>query len=212
MLVAASTDCFRQLPLKEALGKLVDLEFTCIELVIREAEGHLMPSQIASNLEQAVRACRETQRLNVVAFNADLDTTDERYYDYFTAICKLAKATKVVSITGGEDGNSEDIYGTVKATLTTFTKTLTSNGLMSMQILDARTYKILREQKYPGEYIWETSWAYYNGDERALSEEQLNITTRKEVDEPTRDEMFAFLSKPIFARVTSDLQTYYKDY
>ena len=126
---------------------------------------------------------------------------------------KAGKSNVIVPYTVvSEDGGTEDIYGTVKATLTTFTKTLTSNGLMSMQIVDARTNKILREQKYPGEFIWETTWGYFNGDERALTEEQIEMTGRKEVDEPTRDEMFAFLSKPIFARVTTDLQTYYKDY
>ena len=68
MLVAASTECYRDLPLREAIGKLVDLEFTNIEVGIHEDGLQLRPSQIADDLETAVNICRDTHRLNVVAY------------------------------------------------------------------------------------------------------------------------------------------------
>ena len=99
MLVTASLDCFADLPLSEALGKLVDLEFTTIEMVVRETSTQLKPSQISDNLEQAVDICRKTQRLNVVSYDVQLDDTGEEHYRQFQDICRLAKATKVVHIT-----------------------------------------------------------------------------------------------------------------
>jgi len=106
----------------------------------------------------------------------------------------------------------EDIYATVKATLTTFTKTIDSKGLMSMQILDASTNKILKEQKFPGEFVWQESWGTFNGDERALTEEQLALCKKREIPPPSRDEMFAYLSKPIFSQFAGDVRQFYLNY
>lgn len=99
MFVAASTHCFSQLSLENALSRLVDLEFTRVEIVIDERGNQLRPSQVLANLEEAVLACRETQRLTPVAYVVDQTAEGDEYYAQFAACCKLAKATKVVSIT-----------------------------------------------------------------------------------------------------------------
>lgn len=99
MLVTASTDCFAQLPFKEALSRLVDLEYTNVEVVIRENGNQLKPSQVAADLNAAIEICRNTRRLDVLAYSVEIQATGQEYYDQFGAICKLAKATKVVSLT-----------------------------------------------------------------------------------------------------------------
>jgi sugar phosphate isomerase/epimerase len=98
VFVAASTDCFPELPLDAALERLVDLEFTRVEIAIRESGQQLRPSQVLANMEQAVLACRETHRLTPVAYAAEIAEGPD-YYLQFAALCKLAKATKVVSLT-----------------------------------------------------------------------------------------------------------------
>ena len=99
MFVAASTRCFHHLPFEEAVTKLVDLEFTTIEIEISEEGDHLKPSQVAADLSAAIAFCQSTRRLTVCSYFADIRAEGEEYYDQFTAICKLAKATKVVTIT-----------------------------------------------------------------------------------------------------------------
>lgn len=99
MIVAASTDCYHQLPLKEALGKLVDLEYTSTEVVIDDDGVQLKASEVLNDLDHTIARCRDTQRMDIVAFDARLKTSSEFYYQQFSAICKLAKATKVVTIT-----------------------------------------------------------------------------------------------------------------
>ncbi len=101
MFVAASTRCFADLPLDAALQKLVDLEYTCVEIMIHEAEGHMKPSAVLADLDAAVRACRQTHRLTAVSFSVDMTVPDSDpvYYDQFAACCRLAKASKVVTIT-----------------------------------------------------------------------------------------------------------------
>ena len=99
MFVAASTDCFSDLPLDAALERLVDLEYNRVEIVLRERGNQLKPSQVHANLEEAVLACRETHRLTPIAYVVDIDAEGDLYYEQFSACCKLAKATKVVTLT-----------------------------------------------------------------------------------------------------------------
>lgn len=98
MIVAASTECYSHLPLDQAVSKLVDLEFASVEIDLHEQGGHLKPSEISSNFERAVATCQHTMRLNVVAYSVQIAATGADYYDQFRACCKLAKATKVVTI------------------------------------------------------------------------------------------------------------------
>lgn len=99
MFVAASTDCFSTLPLETALQRLVDLEYSRVEICLHEKGIQLKPSDVHANLEQAIHACRDTQRLTPVAYSIDIDAPESDYYQQFASCCKLAKATKVVIIT-----------------------------------------------------------------------------------------------------------------
>lgn len=99
MFVAASSECFPDLPLHTALERLVDLEYARVEIAIRESGVQFKPSQVHADLESAILACRETHRLTPVAYVVDIPPEEPLYYEQFTSCCKLAKATKVVSIT-----------------------------------------------------------------------------------------------------------------
>jgi len=100
VIVAASSRCFSNLPLNAALKRLVDLEYTSVEIMVHESGGHLKPSEVKADLDQAVSTCRQTHRLTPVAYSVDIEAPEgEEYYSQFAACCKLAKATKVVMIT-----------------------------------------------------------------------------------------------------------------
>ena len=99
MFVAASTNCFSNLPLDAALRRLVDLEYTAVEILIHESGGHLKPSEVLADLEGTTQICRQTHRLTPVAYSVDIEAPEEEeYYRQFAACCKLAKATKVVTV------------------------------------------------------------------------------------------------------------------
>lgn len=99
MLVAASTECYYPLPLTQALSKISDLEYTNVEVAIHESGGQLKPSQVAADLEQTINCCRDTRRLDIIAYSVEIEASGEEFYRQFTAICRLAKATKVVTLT-----------------------------------------------------------------------------------------------------------------
>ena len=99
MFVAATSRCFPDLLMEAALHKLVDLEYSYVELMLHEPAGHIKPSEILADTDRAVMLCRQTHRMTVAAFSVDLEAPEELYYRQFAAICKLAKATKVVTLT-----------------------------------------------------------------------------------------------------------------
>jgi sugar phosphate isomerase/epimerase len=99
VFVSASTECFGDLPLVQALDKIVELEFASVEIAVHESHPEIKPSMVAGDLDKAVSLCRHTHRLDLVAYSVEIEATGEDYYQQFTACCKLAKATKVVQIT-----------------------------------------------------------------------------------------------------------------
>lgn len=98
MFVAASTNCFPNLPLEAVLGRLVDLEYTAVEINIHETGGHMKPSEVLADTERAVQICRQTQRLTPVAYSVEIEAPEPEYYEQFEACCRLAKATKVITL------------------------------------------------------------------------------------------------------------------
>lgn len=99
MFIAASTDCYHELPLKEALAKLVDVEYSAAELAIFEDGIQLKPSEVFADVDRAIARCRDTHRVDIIAFDVRISAPPPEYYQQFTAICKLAKAIKVVTVT-----------------------------------------------------------------------------------------------------------------
>jgi sugar phosphate isomerase/epimerase len=99
VLVACSTECFPQLTLSEAIDRIVELEFTNLEIDIHESGNHLKPSAVAADMEAAADACRNTHRAGVVSYSVQIAAQGAEHYEQFAACCRLAKATKVVTLT-----------------------------------------------------------------------------------------------------------------
>ena len=99
MIVAASTACFPDLPLLEAIETLIDLEFTCVEIALHEHSIQLPPTRIQAEFEESLRIARDTHRLEICSYDLRIDAKGEEHYELFRTVCKFAKATKVVTIT-----------------------------------------------------------------------------------------------------------------
>jgi len=97
VFVCVSTECFPDVPLSTAMERLAELEFTAVELDVREQGGHLAPTAVAANPQAAVAACSDRQRLRPVAVSFDAAET-AAVYDQFEACCRLAEALGVVTM------------------------------------------------------------------------------------------------------------------
>ncbi len=98
MFVAASTACFSKLPLVEAIERLGDLEYSAVAIDIDEDGDQLKPSEVLANLDKTIWLCRDTHRLDLAAYFLHFRAPWDEQLRQFEACCKLAKATKVVSL------------------------------------------------------------------------------------------------------------------
>lgn len=104
------------------------------------------------------------------------------------------------------------VYATVKATYYQFQKTVASRGIVNFSIVDRSSNALLAVEKMPGQFIWVSEWAYFNGDERALTMDQLAITRQREQVPPDTQSLFTQFTIPIFEQVTSRIRDFYRNY
>jgi hypothetical protein len=104
------------------------------------------------------------------------------------------------------------VYGTVKATVHVFNKSLTSGGILDFKIIDAHNQRVLTQEKMPGEFVWYTEWGYFNGDERALDDYFLDVVKSKEAYPPPPQDLFVAFTQPIFGQVTTKIRDFYNGY
>ena len=102
-----------------------------------------------------------------------------------------------------------NVYATVKATFTENTRQIVSRGLMSMRIMDAKSNTVVFHEKFPGEFIWVNKWGNFNGDERALTSEQIKIANQQAMQPPPPQNLFIEFCKPIYGQWKSKVQSYY---
>lgn len=109
-------------------------------------------------------------------------------------------------------GKTIPVYNTVKAKLTTYSKEVTSSGLLSMIVVDAKTNGVLTHRKFDGKYSWISTWARFNGDERALTEKQLAMCKSKETNPPLAQDLFLEFTKPIYNNLIPAVKSFYQNY
>jgi hypothetical protein len=110
------------------------------------------------------------------------------------------------------EGKTVPVYNTVKAKLTTYRKEVISNGLLSMIVVDARTNGILTTRKFNGEFVWVNQWAKFNGDERALTDQQLKICQSREQQPPHPQDLFLEFTRPIYNQLLPAVKGFYQNY
>lgn len=98
MIVAASTSSIPGEPLAEIFDRLVDLEYTSVELVIGE-QATIPPSQIAERRDAIVQLRRSSRRIVPIAIFFDVEPGSPDYMDQFTLACRLAKDCGIVVTT-----------------------------------------------------------------------------------------------------------------
>lgn len=116
--------------------------------------------------------------------------------------------TGVIKTRAGE----QPVYSTVSATLVTNRKEVRSRGLLSMRVTDAESKAVLTHRKFNGEFIWFSQWGNFNGDERALTEEQFNICQQQEVLPPDPQTLFIEFTKPIYDQLVPAVNDFYRRY
>jgi hypothetical protein len=109
-------------------------------------------------------------------------------------------------------GKNVDVYGLANASVTRNHKSVRSRGLLSMEIYDYKSKKVLLRDQLPGEFIWDNKWASFNGDERALSKLDLEAVKFKEEIPPPAQLLFVEFCKPIYSQFSTRIKRFYDKY
>lgn len=123
----------------------------------------------------------------------------------------IERDSVVVGQVNTETGK-QNVYGTVKARFVLFQKTVSSRGLMDLQIYDPNANRVMFQEKMPGEFVWRSEWASYRGDERALTDKQLKLSGLREVPPPPPQDLFLEFCRPIYVQTTNTLRRFYRNY
>lgn len=110
------------------------------------------------------------------------------------------------------EGKTVPVYNTVKAKLTTYKKEVISSGLLSMVVVDAKTNGILTTRKFNGQYVWVSQWGRFNGDERALTDQQLKLCQLREQQPPGPQDLFLEFTKPLYNQLVPAVRSFYQNY
>jgi hypothetical protein len=148
---------------------------------------------------------KQTLEVGVSALQAHIDHGDK------IGACDgdAGSLTASTKTTAAPQSQNINVYGTVKAVFRENTRQVISRGLMSMRILDAKSNTVVLHEKFPGEFIWINQWGSFNGDERALNQEQVRIANQRPLDPPAPQVLFMEFCKPIYGQWQSKIESYY---
>ncbi|MDQ3392909.1 MAG: hypothetical protein M3512_02155 [Bacteroidota bacterium] len=107
-------------------------------------------------------------------------------------------------------GVKTNVYNTVKAKVRTYNKAVISTGILDFRVVDPRTKAVLTQEKLPGSFTWVSQWGSFNGDERALTDDQKKYCNLREVAPPLPQDLFIAFTQPIYGQITSKINHYYR--
>ena len=108
---------------------------------------------------------------------------------------------------------TKDVYGTVKAVVTINRMEIISKGFINLTIeQNGNSKEVLISEDIAGQYVWFNEWGNYNGDERALTKEQIDICIQKRINPIPPQQMFVEFTKPIHDQLKTRLFSYYRNF
>jgi tetratricopeptide (TPR) repeat protein len=103
------------------------------------------------------------------------------------------------------------VYGKVTARITTTKRTLRSDGNLQVNIRDDNG-RWLWNDNFRGDHMWTTEFATFTGDERALSESDKQLVSRRPDNPPHEDEIIRYIVREINSTLHQRIRDYYNRY
>lgn len=97
MYISATTRCFPDASLSEAVDALAEQEFGYLETFIYEQGGVIKPSDVLNHFDEVAALFRGITRITPSVFSIDIPSEDD-FKAQFKACCKLAKMNGIVSL------------------------------------------------------------------------------------------------------------------
>lgn len=100
-------------------------------------------------------------------------------------------------------------YITVKAKITTTTRSLQANALLQALITDPSN-RMIWSDTYQGDYYWSTTFSTYTGDERALSDDDKKLMNQKEQLPPSNNEIIRTIMNEVRSKTECGVSDYFR--
>ena len=97
MYISATTQCFPNASLSEAVDALAEQEFGYLETFIYEQGGAIKPSDVLNHFDEVAALFRGITRMTPSVFSIDIPS-EQDFKAQFKACCKLAKINGIVSL------------------------------------------------------------------------------------------------------------------
>lgn len=168
-----------------------------------------------------LRYVQQNNRGQFLAFHNNADpyavadnTVDLRFSDINIGRYRDQRSTRDVSkqIIAKEIVHKKDSvtyeYITVRAKVTTTTRTLQADGLLQASIMDQNNRRIW-SNTFTGDYRWMTTITTYTGDERALSDNDKKLINQRPEFAPSNDEIIRTIMNELRYKTACGISDYY---
>lgn len=168
-----------------------------------------------------LRYVQQNNRGQFLAFHNNADpyavadnTVDMRFSDINIGRYRDQRSTRDVSkqIVAKEIVHKKDSvtyeYITVRAKVTTTTRTLQADGLLQASIMDQNNRRIW-SNTFTGDYRWMTTITTYTGDERALSDNDKKLINQRPEFAPSNDEIIRTIMNELRYKTACGISDYY---
>jgi tetratricopeptide (TPR) repeat protein len=100
------------------------------------------------------------------------------------------------------------VYGKVVAKITTTRRTMQSEGFLEVNIRDGNG-QWLWSENFRGDHHWSTEFATYTGDEKALSDSDKQLISRRQEQPPRDEDIIRCISDEINSKLWCEVRDYY---
>jgi hypothetical protein len=136
--------------------------------------------------------------------------------DYWQGLPNITKKSQDVrdSVKTGEkkvNNVTVPIYTKVKATVTTFEKTVKARGSLNLIIKDGPSKADIRNTPIVSEQTWTSEWAIYTGDARALAQNLRKLTEKRE---PflSNNQLKDMVREDLEKKLSNSIASFYRNY
>jgi hypothetical protein len=111
-----------------------------------------------------------------------------------------------------KSGEKVKVFNKVKAKLHIHKREVISKGLLKLEIIEFGNKKLLKTRNFGGQFNWFHEWGHFNGDERALTKEELILCENEPILPPPHQDLFVEFTVPIYKELTEEVRRFYNRY
>lgn len=203
---------------KMELGRLMGIMKVLVEQL--PVQGYYAPSDefFRNQINTYLLTLRKTNQLDFYYEALAMPMNPNQilrfqFYDFTVGETTNRERIETVSDTVRTTNQEQKVTNTqvVTAELRTYEKSVRSNAVLEIKILDEDNQRVLLNERIPSEYIWTSTWATYQGDKRALNAAQLELCNQREQPVPDRQFLFTEMCKPLLDQLKPRLQEFYRN-